>query len=195
MSPKEKAIRERRTNQAITNNMMGPTGMLGVIVKTFGHPIMREGSSMYDINYLDEDADMIDTEYETTLSGQAGPVVFRDEIPESTFGAGVADEDNPNFIGYTFDGLNRGMHIEIQFMRYENSLVVYYKGYKVYHETAGELDVYAPFPEWEDMIQKLYKSAKPKQKEQKEQSFKEASQEIARKHQSIWQALRMRWGI
>ena len=111
MSQKEKVIREKRTNQAIANNMMGPTGMLGVIVRTFGHPIMREGSSMYDVDYLDPDMDMVDVEYETTLSGQAGPVVFRNEIPEADAGAGSPHEENPNFIGYSFDGLSRGMQI------------------------------------------------------------------------------------
>jgi hypothetical protein len=195
-SQKEKVIRERRTSLAVKNNMMGPSGKIGIIVKALGNPIMSQGSSYVDTYYLEDPyADFTDTEYEKTLSGQNGPVAWQDRILEDESGAGVVSDDNPNFLGYVFDGLSRGIHIEIQYMRHEHTLKVYYKGYEVYKEIAGELEAYNPFPEWEESINKLYKNAKEKSKEIKEQEFAEFSEAVERKKTSFWQRLRMRWGV
>lgn len=195
-SQKEKVIRERRTSLAVKNNMMGPSGKLGIIVKAFGHPIMYEGGGYVDTNYLEDPyADFTDTEYEKTLSGQDGPVAWQDRILDGEEGAGGVYDENPNFLGYVFDGLSRGIHMEIKYMRQEHVLRVDYKGYEVYREVAGELEAYSPNEEWEGIINKLHKNAKDKYKELKDIEQAELLEAVERKKNSFWERLRTRWGL
>lgn len=193
---KEKVIKEKRTTQAVSKNFFGPTGKISIILKAYGSPVMRQGGTFCDVNYLEDPfEDYSDTEYETTVSGQNGPVAWRDEILEDGDGAGIAHENNPNYLGSVFDGLSRGIHIEIQQMRHSHTMVVNYKGYEVYKEVAGELEAYAPFPEWEDAINRLYKSAKTKYEEIKGQNLIELTDVIDRKKSFFWEKLRRRWGF
>ena len=195
-SQKEKVIKEKRTIEATKKNIMGPTGKIGIIARVFGSPIMSESNLHVDSYYMDDPyEDYHDSEYEKTISGQNGPKLWTDQLIESEGGAGSAEETNPNFLGYTFDGLSRGMHIEIQYMRTEHMLRVYYKGYEVYREVTGELELYSPFPEWEDMINKIYNKAKEKNKEIKEFEKQELSKILENKKASFWQKLRLNWGI
>jgi NADH:ubiquinone oxidoreductase subunit D len=77
LSRKENAIREQRTNLAITKNLMGPTGKLGVIAQGLGDPIIRSVGGMYDVRFLDDPyEDFSEFDFETTLSGQNGPLAF-----------------------------------------------------------------------------------------------------------------------
>jgi len=196
LSQKEKIIRERRTIEATKKNLMGPSGKIGIIVRALGSPIMSEGGTYVDTNYLENPYDdFVDVEYEQTVSGQDGPVAWRDQIGHNESGAGVVHEENPNFLGYVFDGLSRGIHIEIQYMRHEHILRVHYKGYEVYREVAGELNAYGPFPEWEEIIFRLYKNAKEKYKNIKDQEYAELSDAVDRKKASFWNRLKMRWGV
>ena len=196
LSQKEKVLREKRTIEATKKNMMGPAGKLGIIARYLGNPIMKESSVYVDTNFLEDPyEDFSDIEYEKTLSGQNGPVAYRDELPTSDMGAGSPNDDNPNFLGYVFDGLNRGFHIEIQMNRSDHTLTTYYKGYQVYRENAGELEAYNPFPDWEDLISKLYETAKQKIKRVKLEEYQELAEIVEKKKDSFWQKLRMRWGI
>ena len=186
---KEKVIKEQRTSMAVSRNLMGPAGKIGIILKAFGNPIMSENSGMYDVNYLDDSfGDDVDTKFESTASGQNGPVTWRDEILDNSEGAG-------DCIGYVFDGLSRGIHIEIQTRKYEHSLTVHYKGYEVYKEVAGELESYAPATEWEDVINRLYKNAKIKQEQMKEEDYIDMKKLLDRKKETFWERLKSRWGI
>lgn len=195
-SQKEKVIRERRTSLAVKNNMMGPSGKIGIIVKALGHPIMREGGGYVDTHYLEDPySDFTDVEYEKTLSGQDGPVAWRDQILEADEGAGGTDEENSNFLGYVFDGLSRGIHLEIKYMRHEHMLRVDYKGYEVYREVAGELEAYAPNEEWEGIISRLYQHAKDKHKEIKEIEQAQFLEAVERKKATFWDRLKRRWGL
>ena len=195
-SQKEKVIRERRTGLAVKNNMMGPSGKLGIIVKALGHPIMYEGGGYIDTHYLEDPyADFTDTEYENTLSGQDGPVAWQDRILDGDEGAGGIHDENPNFLGYVFDGLSRGIHMEIKYMRHEHVLRVDYKGYEVYREVAGELEAYSPDEEWEGVIARLHKHAKDKYKELKDIEQAELLESVERKKNSFWERLRQRWGL
>lgn len=194
---KESAIKEKRTIEATKKNMMGPSGKLGIIVKAWGHPVMRESmGGLCDANYLDDPYDdPVTTEYDTTVSGQNGPVAWRDEIPEGNFGAGEAVDGNPNFEGYVFDGLSRGLHFEIHYKKMLHELKVYYKGFEVYKEVGGELEAYAPFPEWEGIVERLYKKAKVVWQDNKQLEQEALMQEVNRRKHTFWQKLRMRWGI
>lgn len=189
LSQKEKVIREKRTIEATKKNLMGISGKLGIIAQTLGFPIVRQGTGLVDAVYLDDPYDDVaEAEYETTVSGQPGPLMYEDEIKE-------ASDDYVHEEGFVFDGLSRGMHIEIKYWHHNNKLEASYKGYQVYKEIAGELFAYAPFPEWEDMITRLYKVAKDKSKEQKALREAQIGQEIKAQKITFWHRLRTRWGL
>jgi hypothetical protein len=186
---KENVIREQRTIEATKKNLMGPAGKFGLILQAFGTPVIRQGSGMFDSSYLDDPyEDFTDTEYSPTVSGQNGPVSYRDEIA-------LADMENIHNEGLLFDGLSRGMHLEIVYWQTESKLQVSYKGYPVYIEIAGELETYAPFDDWENLIERLAKAAKEKLKTIKKAQEEEISEKIQEKKKSFFQNLRLRWGI
>lgn len=189
MSSKENVIREKRTIEATKKNLMGQSGKIGAIVQAYGTAIVRQGNGMADVGFLEDYyEDDVYTEYSPTVSGQNGPVAYRDEI--------LHGGDHQLYTeGLLFDGLSRGMHLEIKWWEVTNQLIVHYKGYEVYRESAGELEGYAPFPEWEDMIDRLYKSAKNKLKDDKKIREAELGEAIKSKKKSILQQLRLRWGI
>jgi hypothetical protein len=186
---KENVIREKRTIEATKKNLMGPSGKFGSILQAFGSPIMRQGTGLMDVSYL-EDAykEEVYTEYSPTMSDQQGPVAYRDELQDS------ADEFVHNE-GLLFDGLSRGIHLDITYWHATNEIKVHYRGYLVYKEVAGELDAYAPFPEWEDLIERLYRAAKDKLKNLKKQQEQIIAERISEKKKAFWQTLRTRWGV
>lgn len=186
---KESAIREKRTIEATKKNLMGPSGKLGTICQYLGKPIIRQGNIYTDVGLLsDVYEDSTDSEYETTLSEQQGPLVYRDEIQEY-------NEDFVQREGFVFDGLNNGLHLEIQFWIDSSKITTFYKGYLVYKEIAGELEAYAPFPDWENIVEKLYKTAKNKMKEVKEIETAQTEKNLKEMKKTFWQRLRLRWGI
>lgn len=188
-SQKEKVIREKRTMEAVQKNLMGVSGKIGLIAKTFGYPIVRQGSGLNEATYLDDPyEDFVDSEKASTISDQDGPEIWRDEIKD--MGDDFSQEE-----GYVFDGLSRGMHLEIKFWHHNQKLEVSYKGYEVFKEVAGELHAYAPFPEWEDMIKRLYKVAKEESKRLKQYEEVEVGKDIEEKKRSFWQRIRYRWGV
>jgi len=188
---KEKAVREKRTIEATKKNFMGPAGKLGLIAQTLGHQIIRQGTGIMDVTYLEDPYDNdIETEFEKTISGQDGPQMYQEtpELPEF--------QDEINFYeGYVFDGLSRGMHLEIKYWNRNQKLEVTYKGYQVYKEIGGELFAYAPFDDWEDLITRLYKVAKPRSKELKEQREVELGEKIQKRKSTFWEKLQTRWGV
>src|SRR5690606_36001965 len=109
---------------------------------------------------------------------------------------------DPERIGYTtseigqiFDGLSRGMHLELKYDNDTNSLTVIYKGYLVYRETKGELLTYVPAPEWEKWIDQLVKVAKRKNKELKIETIQKDAAEIQRSKLNWWNRLKKKWGV
>jgi hypothetical protein len=186
---KEAVIREKRTNLAITNKLMGSVGKFGIILQAFGAPVMRQGSGLMDVNFLQSPyEDEVYTEYSPTMSGEGGPVAYRDEILD------VQDEEVYNE-GLHFDGLSWGMHLEIFYWHATNEIKVTYRGFMVYKEVAGELDCYAPFKEWEDLIEKLFRSASERMKKMKSLQEVEIAERVQAKKKAFWQRLRMRWGV
>lgn len=186
---KENVIRENRTIEATKKNLMGPTGKLGVILQAFGTVITRQSDGLANQSFLESPfADGIFEEYESTVSNQKGPLSYRDEIP-------MYDDAAIENEGLLFDGLSRGMHLEITYWHADSRLAVSYKGYAVFKEISGELENYAPFPEWEDLVEKLYRSAKDRLKQTKPQLQAEQAEEIKKRKESFWQHIRMKWGF
>jgi hypothetical protein len=172
MHPKERAIKEKRLYEATRKNMMGAAGKVGQIAKWLGTPIIRQGSGMYDVTYL-EDPYKLPQE---------------DDIP-------LAEDEHHCLEGWLFDGLGRGLHLEIKYIHSEKKLTVDYKGYRVYTETAGDLDSYAPFPEWESLIEMLYKKARERQKKVEIEMKAEDDISMMGKAKNFLQMLRFKWGI
>lgn len=189
MSDKESVIREKRTIEATKKNLMGPAGKFGRILEAFGTAVIRQGSGMIDTNYLEDPfAESVHTEYASTLSGQNGPLAYKDEILDA----------NDEFVvneGLLFDGLGRGIHLEIKYWYATNEMTVSYRGYIVYKEIAGELSAYAPFPEWESATDTLYMAAKNKLSKTKKIDEQEMTEKINKKKKQFWQELRLRWGV
>lgn len=186
---KESVIKEKRTIEATKKNLTGPAGKLGIIVKVLGHPIIRQGNSLMDVNYL-EDAfdDFSNEEYETTASNQKGPLVYKDEILDMT-------DDFVTQCGYVFDGLSRGIHIEIQYIHSNNELKVHYKGYLVFQEIAGDLEAYAPTDEWEEIIDRLYYAAKKDEKKMKEFYNSQIAVRVQDAKMNFWERVKTKWGL
>jgi hypothetical protein len=189
ISHQENVIREKRTIEATKKNLMGPSGKFGTILQAFGAPVMRHGSGLFDVNYLDDPyEDSPYTEYSSMMSDQVGPVAYKDELL-------MAGDENVYTEGLVFDGLSRGMHLDITYWHDTNEIKVSYRGHLVYHEVAGELNAYAPFPEWENLIERLSKAAKDRVKQMKEQKEVNLAERIHADKRAFWQRLRTRWGI
>lgn len=186
---KQNVIKEKRTIEATKKNFMGPSGKFGVILKAFGNPIIRQGSGHFDQTFLDDPYENeVKEEFASTLSGQKGPSMYTEEIAS-------ADFDNSYNEGMFFDGLSRGMHLEIIYWQNDNKLKVMYKGFPVYMEVAGELESYNPNKEWEDLIERLFLASSKKIKEIKSNKDKEISKKINNKKIEFLKNLRDRWGI
>ena len=186
---KENVIREKRTIEATKKNLIGPTGKFGVILKAFGTPVVRHGTSLVDSSFLhDPYEDFVEEDFASTASGQLGPLTYRNEIK-------TADSDFSQNEGVIFDGLSRGMHLEIVYWHADNQLKVSYKGYPVFVEIAGELEAYAPFDEWESLIERLFVAAKQKIKQINKDQEIEKNKNIEMRKNTFLQNIRMRWGI
>jgi hypothetical protein len=173
MRPEEKIVQEKRTILAASKNLMGSEGKLGTIAKYLGEKIIRQGSPLFDATYLNDPYDIVD----------------EDEIPT----AGESDRGYEE--GWIFSGLGYGIHLEIQLYELENRLVVYYKGYEVYREEAGDLLTYAPFTDWEKRIESLYKKAREKEVKFKGDIAILLEREIQKEKKSFFQKLRLKWGV
>ena len=185
---KENVIREKRTMEATKKNLMGPGGKLGLIARTFGKPIIRQGNPLYDATYMNLEMDFTEEHYEKTLSGQNGPLAYREEIAEM-------GEEGMNTEGFLFDALSSGIHLEIQLWIENNRLRVYYKGHVVYEESGAELEAYTPFDEWEQHVNRLYDRAKVKAKVQEKTRDAVEEAVVEKQKASIFQILREKWGI
>ena len=193
-----------------------------MILKTLGEPIVQHsrGGVFVDITYMSDpyDPDNSNESIETARSHEE----IRDRIPMELDGdpddpkyptglPGGTDEREPSspewrqnidiqqagieVIGWVFDGLGRGMHLEIRYMRESNTLTCHYKGYEVYKEIRGELFGYAPIDEWENWIDRLSKIARQKRGQADIIQTLDNEKEAERKKQSWWESFKLRWGL
>lgn len=190
MLEKLKIIKEQRLAEAIDRNYMGLEGKFGTILKYLGYPIISQESGYFKQT---EWKDVYELENEETLP---------EEDPD-----GLIKE-----IGKSFEGLKYGYHIELSYLKegsipvqknkyrveYEPAsrvLKVSYKGYLVYLEAEGELHIFTPMQEWEDIIVTLYGSAKKIQKQYKIDNSLEDQKENKKRKLGFLENLRKKWGI
>jgi len=191
MLDKEKILKEQRVAEAMDKNYMGLDGKFGVILKALGKPIISQGSANYEVT---EWPDIYELQDENTL-------------PEE-------DPDAPIYeAGKHFDGLKFGYHIEISYMKHgtvpeenqkeyrtiyhqaEKVMKVSWKGYLVYLEAEGDLYIFTPHAEWENVVQKVYESACKVYKQKKKELIVEGKLEDMQEKLSFLERLRRAWGI
>ncbi len=169
---KEQIIREQRTIEAMKKGLMGAEGKLCRIARTFGDPIFRQGGANFDASYLPDYDDL-----------------GEDEIP-------TMDEEEVSYrIGMHFDGMRRGIHMEIMWQEEFRELRVYFKGGLVYQEIANQLDGYHPVEEWEKIVEDLYDKVKKSDRITRKEDAKVAAVEARRRQHDFLDAMRLKWGI
>ena len=165
-------IKELRTIEAMRKNYMGfKNGKLGTICRFLGQPIISAESALFDSTPFNSTNDVDDQEEMLNFE----------------------EDDEMTTLGWLFDGLSRGMHLEIKYI--DHVLTVLWQGRKVYVEDRGELECFVPDIEWESNIDKLFIVALPIKKNQKIQ-IQEHKESEKKKSQNKWlKKIQEIWGI
>jgi hypothetical protein len=203
----EDKIREKRILEATKKGLMGQNGKIGIVLKILGQPIINQSEGGYytDSNYIDlEGVDFTrksihEIENSEELMRNI-PIMGMDGSERPTSSEWASEMPDAihygiDTIGMHFDGLSRGMHLEIKYDEVSSELVLYYKGYVAYKEIKGELLSYAPNEEWEKWIESLYKVSKEKQRKIKEKEFEESIKENEKEKSIWWEKIKNRWGL
>ena len=184
----EARIKERRLAEATKKGLTGATGKIGVVLRALGSPIVSQAE---DASYIDLEG----REEERGIPVMDIEGVQRPTGPEWSDPDSFATHHSVHEIGRHFDGLGRGMHMEILYKDESSEMSVYHRGYLVYKEAQGDLQCYVPSDEWEGWISSLFKVAKKAQREEKEREFQERVDEAARAKKSWLAEIASRWGI
>lgn len=167
----EARIQEQRTHEAIKKNYMGQEGKIYLIAKYIGHEITQdsnEGGEVLDFDDLDLNQS--------------------NEIP-------YLSDDNYSFaVGYSYNGLDSGTHLEITALDYESTIKVYYKGYLVYFEEGSVLLKFIPDERWESLIESLYERVSNKMEAVVEKYKKEEKEYLEKMEKEEIAKLRANWG-
>jgi hypothetical protein len=202
----EEKIKEKRTLEANQRGIMGQNGKIGTILKNLGQPIIsqNQGGSFIESNYINLDGnyeyDNIENCADARELMRKIPIMDLD-LNERPNSAEWDDQMNQktnfttNIIGMNFDGLTRGMHLEITYKEYEAELIVYFQGNVVYKESKGELISYIPSENWHKLIESLYKIAKEKQRNNKEKEFEENLLKQENKKRNWINQIAKNWGF
>lgn len=195
----EQRIREQRILEANKKGIVGQNGKIGVVLRMMGSAIMshEEGGGYVETNYLyGEDQDE-PTSIQDMMRGIPTMDVDGAVRPETEEWTQMNDPVpyGVQRIGWHFDGLSRGMHLEIKYDDYTTEFMVSHKGYTVYKEIKGEIVSYAPNDEWEGWINTLYKIAKEMRRREKEEEFDEQVRNTERQKANWWSDIKSRWGI
>jgi hypothetical protein len=184
----EARIKEQRLAEANKKGLTGPTGKIGVVLKVLGEPIV---SQMEDASYLN----LAGEEEDEGIPIMAVEGAKRPTGPEWSDEGRVATYYGIHEIGRHFDGLSRGMHMEIFYRDESSEMSLYHRGFLAYKESQGNLQCYVPSNEWEGWISSLFKVAKKKQREEKEKEFEERVKESEKTKLSWLHEMASRWGI
>ena len=102
-----------------------------------------------------------------------------------------------HLLGYYFDGLRSGGNLCIKVVAYDGQvaeLTCTYNGYRVFTEADGELQSYAPFPSWEQAMDRFYRAAGPVDETNTRRRRAEKKERDGKKALSILDKLRLLWG-
>jgi hypothetical protein len=195
MREKERRLKDNRTAEAQRKKYMGLEGKLGIICKSMGDEIIQEidGGGWFESTEFDDPYALPDDEEEKIRTASESET-------NQIEGEEWADREEYDLykrisLGWRFDGLRHGMHLEILYLRRGKRLTCTYKGYKVYEEKDGDLKCFNPFPEWEDMIDRLAPVAKEKTIETRKEIMQEAKVEDAKEKANWINEMRLKWGL
>jgi hypothetical protein len=188
----ESRIKEQRTAEANKKGLMGQSGKIGAVLRTLGSPIVAQTEMS---SYLDTEGRSEELQERRTIPVFDAEGVERPTGPEWSEAEWDATPYSAREIGMHFDGLARGMHMEIIYKEDSSELKVNHRGYLVYCEVQGDLQCYIPSEEWEGWVESLYKSARKIQRERKEDEFKEKVRRADDAKKSWLKDMAARWGI
>jgi hypothetical protein len=165
----EEKIIEQRTSEALKKNLMGQSGKIYLIAKFLGSSITKQSD---DTNFLNYDPWEDDP----------------DKIPI------LSDDVTSYDVGYAFDGLRRGLHLEIVCNDYDMSIKLHYEGYCYYHEEDNALLRYYPYETLEKIIDSLYEVVENKIQETYIKMRQEEVKLAPELEKAEIQRLRDKWG-
>jgi hypothetical protein len=204
MHEKEKKLRDIRVIEANRKKLTGMRGKLWLVARHLGGAMISHshGGTYCDTRYLEDPLAEKSDPFEYTTDQERIPYMDDGYTLDEPTGEGwrnerrgVREPVNTDEIGWHFDGLSRGMHLEIKCTTETREIVVYDKGYLVYKETGGELEAYAPSPDWEGKIDKLFEQAKAKDDNLRAKSKKQAEAESVEERQGLLERLKHQWGL
>lgn len=167
----ENTIREQRTIEAMKKGYMGAEGKLAEIVKKLGNPIYQQGGRYHDQTVLFD------------------PYADEEELSE------IDENEGSHIIGWSFDGLSRGIDLSIYFNFYHQEILIKWKGIAVYQEVSGDLESYVPHECWENHIDNLLLTVKRIDRKNRPLEKKKALEEHNRKKKELLDKLRRKWGL
>lgn len=195
MSKKEEIelkIKEQRIVEANKKGLVGFSGKIGTIVKILGS----------EITYQSFDHEVFENQNKDPKNSSelmsSIPTMEMDEVlrPEGEEWGEIGETyfSYTRKIGLYFDGLSRGMHMEIKYYEETSELSLTYKGYLAYREVMGEIETYIPDTQWENWVESLFRLSKKIQRERKEIEFKNKTL-ISQKIKENWiNNLIKKWG-
>lgn len=170
---REQQIKEARTIEAMRHGYMGMEGKFALISKRLGQPIIHQGSKSFDQSFLPDPFELDEDELLPTLDS----------------------EESSYEIGLMFEGLPKGVNMNIYVYFYNREIICEYEGNKVYKEVNGELEGYVPNPLWEKKIESLYDTAKKLEKRRKPIEKQRIANEANKKRKEILEDYKNRWGL
>lgn len=188
----EARIKEQRLAEATKKGLTGMSGKIGTVLRALGGPIV---SQTEDVTYIDTSGDEAVRGPEEAIPIMYVDGVSRPEGAEWSETSATPSHFGVHNIGWHFDGLSRGMHMEIFYKDESSEMSLYCRGYLVYREVQGDLVCYVPSDDWEGWIASLFKLAKKMQREEKEREFQSKIREAERSKRSWLGDLASRWGI
>jgi hypothetical protein len=197
----EERIREQRSIEANKKGFVGQNGKVSVVLRMLGGPVVaqHEGGFYVDTNYLGQPETHEDEPTDALGMMRGMPTMGSDANPRPESSEWSEMEEPGQYstrtVGWHFDGLSRGMHLEIKCDESASEFEVHYKGYLVYKEIKGELFAYRPIEEWESWLERLYKTAKELQRKAKEKEFEERIKESEKEKSGWLDSIRSRWGF
>jgi hypothetical protein len=196
MEDLENRIREQRLLEANSKGLVGASGKIGTVLMSLGHEIVGQGGDSAGW-WEEEEEDSEDPRNPLELMKKI-PVMdvdgnMRPEGPEWSEMEG-GDFYSTRRVGFHFDGLGMGMHMEILYDEESSALSLTHRGVLSYREVMGELEAYVPNEEWEGWVNRLYKVAKKRQRAAKEDEFREKAEEAEAAKEGWLDRIRKRWG-
>jgi hypothetical protein len=189
----ESRIRDQRTAEANRKGLIGQGGKIGTVLKALGSSVVGQTEDVAYLNISGSESEQTGS----VLKDMPMMDIEGSERPSGSEWGEAADavHFSTRVVGRHFDGLGRGMHLEIFYKDESSEMSVYHRGYLVYQEVQGELTCYVPIDEWEEWISSLFKVAKKIQREAKEKEFAEKVSNAAEAKKSWLREIASRWGI